>query len=188
MRRFRRRTRLFIARKFQIRYITLIMVLMFATVLITGYMVYVTTWTMFGEKLAEVYPQGLLFDIAKKVNMVLLLRFVFLSPIVVLIGLVLSNRIAGPLYRINRFIQKISRGNYNNHLELRRGDELQDLSRMLNHLSSRLKSENIQRREKVGAIKEKTEILKSEISSGYLDKDKTLRRIEEIRKEIETLS
>ena len=64
---FRRRTRLFIAKRFQIRYISLILLFMFATAVVTGYTVYYTTWIMFGEKLAAVYPQGLLLDIVNKV-------------------------------------------------------------------------------------------------------------------------
>ena len=59
MGRIRRRTSLFIARTFQIRFISLILAFMFVTVFVTAYMVYVTTWVMFGEKLAAVYPQGL---------------------------------------------------------------------------------------------------------------------------------
>ena len=119
---FRRRTRLFIAKRFQIRFISLILVFMFATAILSGYTVYVTTWIMFGEKLAAVYPQGLLLDIVNKVNMVLLLRLIFLSPLVILVGLVLSNRIAGPIYRIQKFIRRVSTGNYDNRLKLREKD------------------------------------------------------------------
>ena len=103
MRGIRRRATLFIARRFQIRYISLILFFMFCAVLLTGYTVYVTTWMMFGEKLAAVYPQGLLLEIVKKVNMVLILRLLFLVPLVILAGMVLSNRIAGPIYRIQRY-------------------------------------------------------------------------------------
>lgn len=185
---FRRRTRLFIAKKFQIRYISLIMVLMFATGLLTGYMVYVTTWTMFGEKLAEVYPQGLLFDIVKQVNMVLLLRFIFLSPIVMLIGLVLSNRIAGPLYSIKRFVKRISRGYYGYRLELRKGDELQDLSRMLNHLASRLESDRTRRINQIEYIKERLTELRDDVDSGSSSNDEIIKKIDRLSREVKGLA
>ena len=71
MNKFKRRSRLLISRKLQLRYIGSILGVMFFIALLTGYLVYVTTWIMFGEKLAAVYPQGLLMDIVKKVNIAL---------------------------------------------------------------------------------------------------------------------
>ena len=124
-----RRTRLFIAKRLQIKYIGLILIFMFASAVLTGYTVYVTTWVMFGEKLAAVYPQGILFDIVKKVNMVLFMRLLFLTPIVIITGLVLSNRIAGALYSIQRFLRKVSAGHYDTRLSLRKNDELQAIAK-----------------------------------------------------------
>lgn len=118
---------------------------MFVSAMISGYTVYVTTWSMLGEKLADVYPQGFLMGIIGGVNFVLVLRLICLIPVVVLIGLVLSNRIAGPIYRINRFLRKISTGNYASSLELRQGDELKDLASSVNHLVARLHSDGQRR-------------------------------------------
>ncbi|MBD3380492.1 MAG: HAMP domain-containing protein [Candidatus Omnitrophica bacterium] len=146
----RRRTTLFIARRFQIRYITLILLMMFAVVGVTGYTVYVTTWIMFGEKLAAVYPQGLLLDIVKQVNAVLVMRLLFLVPLVLFVGLVLSNRIAGPIYRIKRYLSKVAGGAYSGQLKLRHKDELQDLAEVINQLADKLDSDRKSRMEKIG--------------------------------------
>jgi methyl-accepting chemotaxis protein len=170
MRLLGRRTTLFIARRFQIRYISWIMALMSATALITGYVVYVTTWSMLGEKLADVYPQGFLMDIMSGVNFVLIFRLLCLSPIVMLIGLILSNRIAGPLYRINRFLRKISAGNYSSRLEIRLGDELQDLALSVNHLVSSLRSDTRRRNEIVGEISETVKGIEFMLEKGSGDK------------------
>lgn len=186
MKSFRRRTRLFIARRLQIRFISVILLVMFSTALISGYVVYVTTVSMFGEKLAVVYPQGLLMDMAKKVNFVLLVRLLFLTPVVVLIGLFLSNRIAGPLYRIDRFLSKASGGNYNIEMELRKGDELHDLSERLNRLVARLRSQKEKRLKKTVLIIEKLYELEIEASS-LKDKKKAASLISEIRNEIEKI-
>ena len=182
----RRRTRLFIARRFQIRYISLILIFMFATAILSGYTVYVTTWIMFGEKLAAVYPQGLLLDIVKKVNMVLLLRLVFLSPLVILVGLMLSNRIAGPIYRIQRFISRVSAGNYDNRLKLREKDELQDIADSLNHMVSRLGSEKKARHGKLDDLRKKTGELEAALIAGGHDKEDLLRRVIDIKEHLAT--
>ncbi|MBD3426147.1 MAG: HAMP domain-containing protein [Candidatus Omnitrophica bacterium] len=181
----RKRTRLFIARRFQIRYISLILVFMFSTAIVTGYMVYVTTWVMFGEKLAAVYPQGLLLDIVKKVNMVLLLRLLLLTPLVILIGLILSNRIAGPIYRIKRFLRHIAAGNYGESLKLREKDELQDVADSINHLVSRLSSEQKRRRERVNKLKSRTGELKNLLVSGECDKERILAQLDQISEELD---
>ena len=187
VREMRRRTRLFVARKFQIRYVGLILIFMFSTVILTGYMVYVTTWVMFGEKLAAVYPQGLLLDIVRKVNTVLLLRLIFLTPLVILIALVLSNRIAGPIYRIQRFLRKVSRGNYEGRLRLREKDELQDLAEALNSLVSRLHSERDGRREKIDAVKRETDELEKAVIAEGGDRERLLGRIVELRQDLDRL-
>jgi signal transduction histidine kinase len=156
---WRRRAKLFIAKGFQIRYISLILIFMFAIVLLTGYTFYVTAWVMFGEKLAAVYPQGLLLDIFKRVNLVLLLRLAIVTPLVIFIGLILSNRIAGPIYHIKKYLSKISAGNYEEDLKLRKNDELQDVAESINSLVARLRSERDQRRSRVDALKMEAEKL-----------------------------
>lgn len=181
----RKRTRLFIARKFQIRYISLILVFMFVTAIVTGYMVYVTTWVMFGEKLAAVYPQGLLLDIVKQVNMVLLMRLLFLSPLVILIGLILSNRIAGPIYRIKRFLRHVSAGSYGERLKLREKDELQDVAAEINHLVSKLSSEQARRQERLTGLKERVGSLETALASGAVDGERYLAEVRQIKEDLD---
>ncbi len=177
----RRRTRLFIAKRFQIRYVALILIFIFATAVLTGYTVYVTTWIMFGEKLAAVYPQGLLLEIVRQVNMILLMRLIFLTPLVVLVGLFLSNRIAGPIYRIQRFIHRVSLGNYDNELVLREKDELQDLAETLNRMVSKLRYDRERRTEGIDSLKKLTGELEAHVLAGGGDREKVLAKIMEIR-------
>ncbi|RKY41317.1 MAG: hypothetical protein DRP85_06660 [Candidatus Makaraimicrobium thalassicum] len=188
MKKFRRRTRLFITGRFQIRYISLILFFMFMTAVLAGYTVYVTTWVMFGEKLAAVYPQGLLLDIVKQVNMVLFLRLILLSPLVIFIGLVLSNRIAGPIYRIQKFLQKVSNGRYKNDLELREKDELQDLAGSLNLLVSKLRSERQGREKTLDAVKRDMGELETAVMEGGHDGKRLLEKIVELRENIDKFS
>ncbi len=153
------RIKLFVARGFQVRFIALILAFMFSIAFLAGYIVYFTAWVMFGEKLARVYPQGDLLDIVNKVNMVLLSRLLLISPIVVLIGLVLSNRIAGPIHRIKKYLNDIARGNYDKRLNLRKKDELKDLAMELNKLVVKLKQDKDKRSEAVQGLVKSTEEL-----------------------------
>ncbi|MFQ5953034.1 MAG: HAMP domain-containing protein [Candidatus Omnitrophota bacterium] len=187
MTRLRRRVRFLIAKGFQMRYIALILIFMFVAVALTGYTVYMTTWIMFGEKLAAVYPQGLLLDIVKKVNIVLLLRLALVTPLVIFICLVLSNRIAGPIYRIKKYLKKISAGNYESELKLRKGDELQDVAAAVNDLVFKLKSEKGQRRDKIDALERKADELEEALQPGGKRAEEVTALIASIRSEIEAI-
>jgi len=182
-----KRTRLFIAKRFQIRYISLILLFMFTTAIVTGYMVYVTTWIMFGEKLAAVYPQGLLMDIVKKVNMVLFLRLIFLTPLVILIAMVLSHRIAGPIYRTKRHISGMARGDYDTRLQLREKDELKDLADAVNHLAVCLRSGRDKCDKAALRAISKVEALEAAIIAGDTGREKLLKDVLEIRQYIDDI-
>jgi HAMP domain-containing protein len=181
----RKRTRLFVLRGFQIRYISLILLFMFVTVGVTAYMVYMTTWVMFGEKLAAVYPQGLLFDIVNKVNAVLFLRLIFLSPLVILIGLILSHRIAGPIYHIETFIKKILSDDYGHRVTLRENDELQDLAKGLNALVEKLDQGRAGRSTAIDAAISRLDSMGAEDAGR--DREAYARNLSGLREEIERL-
>lgn len=182
-----RRVRLFIAKKFQIRYITLILLFMFATVILTGYTVYVTTWIMLGEKLAAVYPQGLLLDVVKKVNFVLLFRLALVTPVVIFICLILSNRIAGPIYHIQRYLKRITAGKYDINLKLRKHDELQDVAEAINDLVSRLRSERTRRRRRIDHLTEKANQIEKAFRAGAPDKERAIAEVAALRNELEEM-
>lgn len=176
-----RRRRLLIQRWFQIRYISLILGFMLFIALVSGYTVYVTTWVMLGEKLAAVYPQGLLFEIVKKVNIALVLRLLILTPFVVFVGLVLSNRIAGPIYRIKKHLRLISSGNYDMPLKLRKKDELKDLAESVNKMTKVLKSSREKRSNAIDDVLRRTEILEKAVSDDVGDKRSILGEISQIK-------
>ncbi|MFH1395708.1 MAG: hypothetical protein ABIH09_06095 [Candidatus Omnitrophota bacterium] len=188
MKKFQKRKKLLVSKRFQTKYICLILLFMFIAALVTGYTVYFTTWSMFGEKLAAVYPQGLLFDIVKKVNMVLLMRLFFLSPVVVFIALVLSNRIAGPIYSMKVFLNKVRDGKYEERLRLRKKDELHDLAGSINNFVSGLNEEKNKRLRRINILKGHTEKLYEGIMTGEREKEEVLKIVKRMKEEIEGIA
>lgn len=65
--------------------------------------------------------------------------FVVLLPITFLVGIVAASRWAGPLERTERFLHAIVRGECPEDLRLRKGDELRELARLLNHVTAPLR-------------------------------------------------
>jgi len=175
-RRGQRRKRYLIAARFQLKYIAYILLFLYIGAAIAGYTVYYTTWVTLGEKLANVYPRGRLIYIFHAGNMTLLLRIFLITPLFVLIGVVLSHRIAGPVYRIGTYIDSLMRGDYSEGLTLRKKDELKELAKKMTQLCYKLR-EDAEKRDKM--IDELTESLERQtVSSEILEEVKT--RLKEI--------
>jgi len=118
------RKQYFTAARFQLKYVGLILLLMFLTGAMCAYVVYYTTMLLLGEKLANVYPQGRLISMVKLVNLQILFSLILVTPLVALIGIFLSHRIAGPINRMEKFLANMAAGDITSRLVLRSKDEM----------------------------------------------------------------
>ena len=78
-----RRTQYFIAKKFQLKYVGMILMLVSLTAVICSYVIYYTMMLTMGDKLANVYPQGRLISIVNMVNFRILLSMLLVAPLAV---------------------------------------------------------------------------------------------------------
>ena len=62
----------------------------------------------------------------------LAISFLVFLPLTFLVGILTTFRIAGTIYRFERFLQAVRSGERPPNFRLRRGDELQDLAELLN--------------------------------------------------------
>jgi len=167
-----RRKKYIIAARFQIRYILYILLFLYIGAAIAGYTVYYSTWTTLGEKLASVYPRGRLVYIFRQSNITLLFRLLLVSPVFVVIGVILSHRIAGPIYRIGKYIESLMSGDYSRGLELRKNDEFKVLAAKMTKLCKKLKEDDLERKKRSIEVQD---ILKdSRVSSEVMGKVKGL--------------
>ncbi|MBF0493657.1 MAG: methyl-accepting chemotaxis protein [Candidatus Omnitrophica bacterium] len=129
-----RRKNYLILLKFQAKYIFYILFFLYIGAAVAGYTVYWTTWVTLGEKLANVYPRGRLIYIFHAANMTLLLRIALLTPVFIIIGILLSHRIAGPIYRLGLYVEALKKNDFSRPLTLRKNDELQGLAKKMTEL------------------------------------------------------
>ena len=95
-----------------------------------GLEVYITIWPV----VSEFIPEKLLGQVWQQI---FFRGACFIFPILFVVGvlsILLSHRIAGPLYRIERTLDKIIQGEDTEFITLRKGDELQDLAGRINEL------------------------------------------------------
>lgn len=133
-----KRKQFIVARRFQLKYAGVILLLMFLTAGFCSYAIYYTTMISFGEKLSNVYPQGQLVSIVNSVNFRILVSILVVSPLVGFLAIYLSHKIAGPIYRIEKSIGNMAAGDLSMHITLRRGDEMVTLADSVNRLTDSL--------------------------------------------------
>ena len=184
---FKRRT--FLVKKgLQFRYIGLVLAVLVLTSVVTGYTVFATCWTIFGEKLANVYPQGRLVYVLRNVNMALVMNLLFISPIIFIIGLLSSHKIAGPLYRIEKAITDISKGSIGLKIKLRRGDELKDLADVVNTLTDNLRNSVDLSNESVLKVQEEIERIRNMFSTQPQNAEQIEASINSLQSKIDALN
>ena len=92
--------------------------------------------------------------------------------VVGIMGAYLSNQIAGPLYRVKGYLERMGRGDFSFEVRFRRGDFLQDVPGIFNNALAGLRTLTESEIEKLDAI------------GGSLDDDDAVRRlISEIKRQ-----
>jgi len=182
-----KRTKYLIATKFQLRYVGIILLLMSVTAIVCSYVIYYTVMVLMGEKLANVYPQGRLIAIINTVNMRIVLSLLFITPVVTIIGIYLSHKIAGPIYRIESFLGDMTAGNLASRIVLRKGDELMSVADKINTLSISLKTTMTDQKLAIERISAGLEDIKKGVDSKQCDPLMLDGKIENLRNEIKTL-
>lgn len=151
----RRRT-LFIAKRFQAQFLIVLVIGSLSAAFFGFFILSVLVWKEFGtEQALAIVSHAELSDILAKQAALLSVSFVagfllvlfFLSFIV----LVLSHRIAGPLYAIGRRMQECVAGDWVHGLKVRKTDALHDLTEEMNHL---LEKQRAQWRKELERLKE----------------------------------
>jgi len=167
------RKRYLIEKGFQIKYTLMVIAFMFLIAWLAGYTVYYTLFTLLGEKLANVYPQGRLMAIFKTVNATLFIRILLLIPFVTIISILLSHRIVGPVYRVRRYLSEVvAKGDFSAVLKLRKRDEFKNLAEAINNMTQDLgkaAGENRQIADKLGSM---TDELNTELEQASPDTGK----------------
>ena len=184
--RFKRKQYLVSAR-FQLKYVGLILLLMFITAVICSYVVYYSSMILLAEKLANVYPQGMLMAIIKTVNFRVMLSVVLMMPVVAYIGIFLSHKIAGPIYRMEKFLGSMTGGDLASRIVLRKGDELGSIADKINLLSDSLRKTIGRQKASLEKVLAELDVMKRHVSSRPSEASKLDAGIDSLQKEIQSV-
>jgi len=106
---------------------------------VSAAVLYYAGWSQLMTKLTAVYPQGKITDMMDLIYWRMFLGFVPVAIFAVISAILFSHKITGPLVRIKKCLRRISEGDRNFALKLRKHDELKDLADEINALAHKLK-------------------------------------------------
>lgn len=119
----------------QFRYLILIGVAMVVPAFVVGTFIYYFIFTFAAEQIG--IPEAIainLLPVVKKINLMLIAGLFPLFAVLLIWGLILTQRFCGPFQRIERDLTKILEGNYSIRFRVRKGDDLKGIVDKMNKI------------------------------------------------------
>ena len=153
----RRKRMIVVNRDLQLRYTGAAVLVGSMTTLLTTFFILLPLYTFKILVIPRFLPAPFLVMIAMALLMNILAVFV--------LGLMLTNRIAGPLYSLVRAMRQTARGDFNSHLTVRSNDDLKFVIRHFNDMSAGLHRMTREDVESIDALLESANDLHNRLGS-----------------------
>jgi len=184
----RRRTRYIVQRQFQAKYAGWLLVVCVLVAWLVGATVYMTAMQQLGAKIEQIYPQSRAVAIFQSTQLTLVRNLLWLIPVLLIVSVWMSHKIAGPLVRIKRMVDEIGYDDVPGPIKLRKYDELKDLAASLNAMSERLRSRTGGQQQTVEAMQSTVEELGRILSQPTVDPAQARRMLDALRKQAGALN
>ena len=134
------RTKYLTGSRIQMRYLGLLMLSMIVPLVLVGGCLYYLIFTIMAEQIGiPEYIAYNLFPVIHKINLILLIGVPPIFLILILWGIILSHRFAGPLERVEKELHRIAdHGEHHKRLKLRRHDDMTPIAEVINKLLDKL--------------------------------------------------
>ncbi|MBU3958812.1 MAG: HAMP domain-containing protein [Candidatus Omnitrophica bacterium] len=134
-----RRRKYFIKPGLQVRYLRVILIAVILPVCLFSVCLYYLIFYMMAEQLG--IPESIAYNIVPvvtKINLILLFGLPIISIGILFWGVLISHRIAGPLYRLEKELDKIAKGDFSLRLKIRSKDELGSIVKGVNKILDKI--------------------------------------------------
>jgi len=134
-----RRKRYFIRSGLQARYLRLILLAVALPTFLFACCLYYLIFYLMEEQLG--IPESIAYNITPvlgKINFILLVGLPVIAVALLLWGLLISHRIAGPIYRLEKELDKISKGDFSLRIKFRKKDELASIAEGINKILDKI--------------------------------------------------
>lgn len=138
------RTRYLTGSRIQLRYLTLVLTCMIVPLVVVSGCLYYLVFKVMEEQLGiPEYIAYNLIPVVNKINFILLVGIPPLFFILIVWGVLLSHRFAGPLERLEKELKRvIHEGHYHLRIRLRKHDDLKPIAETINKLIDKLEEKH----------------------------------------------
>lgn len=120
----------------QLRVTRNFLLLMVLFSLFVGFEVFVSIW----QVVSDTIPDNSVALVRKQILFRMIVFAIPVACVIVACSIVLTQHIAGPLYRLEKKLQKLAKGEDVDYIRIRKNDELKGLTSTINDLIRSLKS------------------------------------------------
>jgi len=124
-------------------------------------------------------PQDLFGQLCGRVLLTTAVLVAVFGLISLLSGLVLSHRVAGPLYRLGRVAERVAKGGRGERVELRRADYIHDFAEQFNAMLDSLEGRLVAQRRTLTILEDLLNDLERIARSGQLTRNRLRARLQE---------
>ena len=175
-----RRRQYLIDHRFQWRFVRYIIIPMVLGVIMVSLADYYFIWGYFTRPSLTRY-EGLGHIALEIAGYVLFYELCLVIPILVIIGVIFSHRVSGPLFNIARNLKAIGEGDLSRRITLRDKDELKNLEAALNEMVDNLSN-------KFGEVKKGVALLEERLSALEKEMGKESPDLPTVREEMKLLT
>lgn len=130
------RRRWLVAPAYQLRVVGMLVGFLCAVVVVTLGLVYLALWSTL--QTLELWHETVFVAVFKSVAWTITLELLVAIPAIMVMGVLMTHRVVGPLGRITAALDRISQGQYDVRLVLRKGDVLSELANAINRTAAAL--------------------------------------------------
>lgn len=136
---FNRRKRYLIKKRLQFKYLLFVLLAMLIPTTVFGGALYYLVWQTVASEFAipEILAENLI-PALNKVNTLLLIFLPLVFLLMLIFSVYISHKIAGPVYRLEKELIEIAKGDYSRRIKFRSHDELQEIADNINKLLDNL--------------------------------------------------
>jgi len=124
----RRRWKILILPRLQLKYALMIFIGFLISAIVTGGFLYVTSERLLSTEIKN----PIIVDLTHRMTLLMMAELYIYAFGIAAFGLVLSHRIAGPLYHFKKSMDTVATGDLTHRIQLRSSDELKDIAASFN--------------------------------------------------------
>lgn len=182
-----RRKRLIISSGLQLRYVGAVLFAMLFIALLEGGIVYRSIWNELLQESRNSDWTPFLMSVKRRADFQIFFSVAGLLVVVGVISMYMSHRIAGPLYRLKKYFQELSKGDLSFEMRVRKGDELGDVVDEFNAMVRGLKTAVVEDRQRVNEVKQSVQKILAAVNKGSLTEEEKNNAINALTSAVQTL-